>query len=79
MSAIPGQPAVWDDRRNTSQTRQPDPLAVKAALAACRKFREEHPRHAAWVAAGAPPIRSDDDHARWFGESYETSQKRRRR
>lgn len=70
--AIPYQGApVWDERRNTSQTRPPDPMALENALEATAAFRRNYPRMAAWIAAGCPTIRTDDDHLRWFGVPYE--------
>ena len=35
------------------------------------RFRLEHRDHAAWVAAGAPSIRSDAEHREWFGIAYD--------
>lgn len=69
-AAIPGQAPVWDDRRNSSQMR-PGSGSAKDCLAAFARLRDEQPRLAAWLEAGAPPIHSEDEHVRWFGTTYE--------
>jgi hypothetical protein len=77
---IPRGPSVpFDPRRNTSAVHAVSPLAGREAIAACERFARENPEHAAWLAAGAPPIHSDAEHVRWFGESYTSTAPRRRR
>jgi hypothetical protein len=61
---------TWDEHRNTSRVFPVPPGAVEAADRALRAWTRENPKHAAWVAAGAPPINSQEDHVEWFGEPY---------
>lgn len=68
--------ATWDERRNTSRTGTVPPHAVAEALDALRWFRHAHPEHAAWIADGAPTL-TDEDHVRRFGESYQSTRRRR--
>lgn len=75
---MPRQTPAWDHRRNTSEHRPP-PGTARQALEAMAVWRDANPEHAAWIAAGAPPIRSDAEHRRWFGCSYDDSARRRRR
>jgi hypothetical protein len=74
---VPGDKAVFDERRNTSRTFAAMPGSAAAALEAMESFRRTSPRHADWIAAGAPSIRSQDDHIRWFGELYPERGRRR--
>lgn len=78
--AIPRGPRVgFDERRNTSRVFAVPPGAVEEADRALRAWARANPRHAAWVAAGAPPINSQDDHIRRFGEPYDPASRRARR
>lgn len=49
---------------------------VDGLLAVCAKVRREQPGLVAWIEAGAPPIRSDDDHRATFGSAYEQKPRR---
>lgn len=73
---VPGDKAAFDERRNTSRTFAAMPGSAKAALEAMEQFRRESPEHAAWIAAGAPPIRSQADHVKWFGREYDERKRR---
>lgn len=42
---------------------------AEEALAALAKI---DPKLRRWLESGAPPIRSEDEHIRWFGETYAT-------
>lgn len=64
--------AVFDEHRNTSRVFDVPPEAVDEARDALERFARANPRHVAWLAAGAPSIRSEADHLRWFGEPYAT-------
>jgi hypothetical protein len=77
--AVPRQSAVWDERRNSSRVTPPGPAAAADARERLDSFRAQQPQLAAWVEAGAPPIRSDDEHRRWFGEPYAAPARRSRR
>lgn len=70
---LPRQPSrvgTFDEKRNTSRVFQPEHGAVGVALKALQHFARENPRHAAWIASGAPSIDSEDKHFEVFGEPY---------
>lgn len=52
------------------------PSAVSDHAPAITRWAAENPCHAAWLAAGAPPIRSDAQHREWFGEPYTAKPRR---
>jgi hypothetical protein len=64
---------------------EPDPLedelapATRAARLELERWRRDNPRHAAWIAAGARPIRSEAEHVAIFGIVYEKPTVKRRR
>jgi hypothetical protein len=62
--------AVYDERRNTSRVFPVAPGALEAALAACARFRAEHPAHAQWLIDGHPTL-TEDEHIRRFGSRYQ--------
>jgi hypothetical protein len=73
--SIPKQGSHWDERRNTSRVF-PVPAGAAERATATLRFAAEQPKHAAWIAAGAPPIRSDAEHREWFGEPYAAKPRR---
>jgi hypothetical protein len=73
--AIPKQGSRWDERRNTSRVF-PVPAGAAERATAITRWASENPRHAAWLTAGAPPIRSDAEHLEWFGEPYTAKPRR---
>lgn len=73
MPAIPKQTVAYDDRRNSSHVFDVPEGARDEAVEVCQRFADEHPAHARWLAAGAPSIRTEEDHAYWFGEPYENA------
>lgn len=75
---VPGDKAAFDEHRNTSRTFSVDPKSLERAMEATASFRRADPRHVEWIEAGAPSIRSEDDHIRWFGKPYDTHRPRRR-
>ncbi len=70
MSPVYTLGARFDERRNTSRVFGVDPQAQDAAARESARFRNRCPRMVAWLRAGAPPIRSDDDHRKWFACAY---------
>lgn len=74
---VVGSATRFDERRNTSRVFRPPPDALPNALRALESCRRDQPQLCAWIDAGAPPIRSDDDHRRWFGSAYEQPKPRR--
>lgn len=74
-----GASARWDERRNTSAVHPVPPDALPAALRALAEYRRRSPEAYAWAEAGSPPIRTQEDHVRWFGRPYEPSASPRRR
>lgn len=59
----------WDDRRNSSQVRQPAHDALRRALGACAALRQADPDLVAWVEAGAPTL-SEAEHLERFGFAH---------
>jgi len=60
---------------------QPEKLpshVVEACDRVLRAWARENPEHAAWIAAGAPPINTQEDHVRWFGHEYVAPTRRRK-
>lgn len=57
--------AVWDPRRNTSKVHAVPPNAGPEALIALERWRLENPKHAAWIAEGAPRLTRDEHRARF--------------
>ncbi|HEX5370046.1 MAG TPA: hypothetical protein VFY10_11580 [Dehalococcoidia bacterium] len=62
--------AIFDERRNSSRVWPVTPDDVDNYQRATARLRREHPNLVAWIEAGAPPIHTDADHRRWFGEPY---------
>lgn len=73
-----GAAGHWDRRRNTSAVQPVPPGQLERANEAMRRFVADNPRHAAWLAAGAPSIRSQAEHIEWFGEPYTAPARRKR-
>jgi hypothetical protein len=46
----------WDDRRNTSRARAPDPENTRQFIAACRRARERREHWVLWIDAGCPEL-----------------------
>lgn len=74
-----GAAGRWDPRRNTSAVHPVPHEASGDAQRALAAFARSQPRHAAWIAAGAPSITSEAEHVRWFGEPYRAPTRRRAR
>ena len=68
----------FDERRNTSRVFAPPPAAVEDCLQALAAYRRSHPRIYAHIEAGSPPILTQDDHVRWFGEPHQGRPRPRR-
>lgn len=62
--------ARFDEHRNTSRVWPVDPQQTDAALREFARVRRQFPRWVAWLKAGAPPVRSEAEHAEWFGCAY---------
>jgi hypothetical protein len=73
---IPRQSAVWDERRNSSQVRQPNPNALRDCLASMASWRENNPEHAQWIADGYPAL-TEAEHIERFGKPYERAKVKR--
>lgn len=76
LMQVPGDKREFDMRRNSSMVQPIEAGALKRCLDAMEAFRRNNPRHAEWIAAGAPSIRSEEDHIRWFGEPYAARRRR---
>jgi hypothetical protein len=74
---VVGDAARWDARRNTSARKPVAHDALRLALEACADFRRREPRHAAWIANGAPPVTSQAEHVRLFGQLWQAPQRRK--
>ncbi len=74
--AIPQQASVWDEGRNTSRLRRPSPTALPDALKALAQLRRSHPELVRWLEDGHPRL-TEAEHVERFGESYETTRRRR--
>lgn len=79
MSTLVGRKnvSVFDERRNTSRVFPVSPEDVERYESAIAKLNRDDPKLIAWLEAGAPPIHSEDDHHRWFGETYAASTRRK--
>jgi hypothetical protein len=62
--------ARFDEHRNTSRVWPVDPRLHDEALRESARLRKRAPRFVKWLQAGAPAIRSDDEHRKWFGCAY---------
>ena len=76
--SIPAQRPVFDESRNASAVRPVPFEAVNECRRVCRAWAKQNPKHLAWLRAGAPAIRSNDEHRQWFGEGYKGVGARRR-
>lgn len=70
MSPLYTVGAGFDEHRNTSRVFGVDPQALDESARWSARFRKVYPRMTAWLAAGAPPIRSGAEHVEWFGVPY---------
>lgn len=64
-----GSGSRWDDRRNTSETRGPSPMALSECLQVCAGLRRADPRLVKWIEDGHPNL-THDEHFRRFGVPY---------
>lgn len=71
-----GSGSQWDDRRNSSQTRAPNPRALADCLSACAALRRSDPRLVAWIEEGHPTL-TRGEHVARFGASYASTRLRR--
>ncbi len=55
MHVLSGQ-AQFDDRRNSSMVRAPDPNVVPQFIASCRRARERGEEWIAWIDNGCPEL-----------------------
>lgn len=67
--SIPRQSAVWDESRNSSQTRPPAANALRDALTALSALRRNDPDLVKWVEDGHPLL-SEEEHVARFGHAY---------
>jgi len=67
--------AHWDDRRNTSQNRGPDPRALDECLRSCAQLRRSDPALVKWIEDGHPTL-TPEEHRDRFGRAYERGGKR---
>lgn len=71
--SIPKQAVIWDESRNSSRERRPEPNAVRNALASLAALRRSDPALVQWVLDGHPNL-TDDEHVARFGVSYRRGQ-----
>lgn len=67
--AIPKQAAVWDERRNSSQTLAASPTAQRELTENLRRLREQDPALVRWIEDGYPNL-TDEEHYARFGHYY---------
>jgi hypothetical protein len=60
----------YDEHRNTSRVWPVPPDALPNLRRASARFQADYPCMAAWLAAGAPPVRSEREHVELFGVHY---------
>jgi len=74
--AIPGQRAVYDERRNSSHVFPVPPGAVDEADRALRRWAAENPSRVLGILDGAPTL-THAEHVARFGVPYERTRAKR--
>jgi hypothetical protein len=66
---VSGAAAAFDDRRNTSRQRMPEPGAAQRGLEAMARLRQHDPALVRWIEDGHPLL-TEAEHRRRFGCDY---------